>query len=161
VTTSPGPTPTTDAADADRPVVAVYGTLRRGECNHDLLSSATFLGLGTVEGTIRELPASATRAYPYPALVDSEPAAGGNVVVELYRLPDIASLHRLDALETYLPADEAGSEYVRREAAVHDGPARRAWVYRYSGDPLAMGESIAGGDWVTFRSVRTGGATDR
>jgi GntR family transcriptional regulator/MocR family aminotransferase len=139
------------ASAPERPVVAVYGTLRRGERNHALLRAADLLGLGAVAGRIHELPASASRTYAYPALVDDDAAAGGRVVVELYRLPDVALLDRLDELETYLPADEAHSEYVRREAAILDGPVDRAWVYRYCGDPRAMAAPIPSGDWQSFR----------
>jgi GntR family transcriptional regulator/MocR family aminotransferase len=139
---------------AERPVVAVYGTLRRGERNHRLLRAAEFLGTGTVAGQIRLLPASAIRAYAYPALIDDDPAGAGRVVVELYRLPGTALLDRLDELETYLPADEPHSEYVRREAEVLDHPVGRSWVYRYRGDPGAMAGPIPSGDWVAFRRSR-------
>jgi gamma-glutamylcyclotransferase (GGCT)/AIG2-like uncharacterized protein YtfP len=146
------------ATEPECPVVAVYGTLRRGERNHVMLRDAEFLGVATVAGGIHVLPASSSRAYAYPALVeegagvdDGDDAPDGHrVVVELYRLPDVALLDRLDELETFLPADEAHSEYLRREVAILDGPVGRAWVYRYSGDPGAMTAPIPSGDWLTF-----------
>src|SRR4029079_11575710 len=42
------------AGDEARPVIAVYGTLRRGERNHALLGTAAPLGSGTIPGRLRE-----------------------------------------------------------------------------------------------------------
>jgi len=132
-------------ADPSRPLVAVYGTLRRGERNHDLLAGAELIEQGTIRGAIHDMPANAERTYGYPALV-ADPAA--RVVVEIYRLPDVATLARLDALEAYDPADEEGSEYIRFETELLDGTVQRAWAYRYNADPAALGRRIASGDWV-------------
>lgn len=140
------------AVAANRPVVAVYGTLRRGQPNHGLVRDAEFLGMGSIAGALRDMPVTAARAYGYPALIDDE--SGGWVVVELYRLPDAALLGRLDELEAYRPDDEAGSEYIRREVDVRDGPVGRAWVYRFNGDPATTGDPIAEGDWVAFLRAR-------
>ncbi len=143
--------------DADRPVVAVYGTLRRGERNHGLMAGSTFLATATIAGALHDMPASDERDYGYPALVD-DPA--GRVVVELYRLPDGATLGRLDELEAYDPADQARSEYIRRPVDLRGAPVARAWVYVYAGDPATMGQRILGGDWTARQPESPAPTTD-
>jgi gamma-glutamylcyclotransferase (GGCT)/AIG2-like uncharacterized protein YtfP len=130
--------------------VAVYGTLRKGQRNHRLLDRATFLGVGQVVGALFDVPRSPYRAYAYPALME-EPA--GQVVVEIYELPDAGMLATLDALERFDPADEAGSQYVRRSLSVVEGPVSGAFAYVYNGPPGELGERIESGDWVAFAAT--------
>ncbi len=130
-------------------VLAVYGTLRRGESNDALLTGAEYLGEGWIVGRMREMPRTAAREYAYPSLILG---GSGEVVVELYDLIDPDLLAAVDRLEAFDPADAAGSEYVRTLVDVVDGPVGSAWVYAYNGRPEAMGEPIADGDWVAHRA---------
>jgi GntR family transcriptional regulator/MocR family aminotransferase len=138
-----------DAVDG-RPVVAVYGTLRRGERNHPLLGSSELLGSGSIGGRLFGLPGNGERPYGYPAFV---PGSDGRVVVEVYRLPNAALLGRLDELEAYDPRDEAGSEYLRRRVPVLEGPVHDAWVYPFAGTLPLTAEPIPSGDWLMVPGI--------
>ena len=130
-------------------VLAVYGTLRRGESNDSLLSGTDYLGEGRIIGRMREMPRTTAREYAYPSLVLD---GSGEVVVELYDLIDPDLLAAVDRLEAFDSADVAGSEYVRTLVDVVDGPVGSAWVYAYNRPLEAMGETIADGDWVAHRA---------
>jgi gamma-glutamylcyclotransferase (GGCT)/AIG2-like uncharacterized protein YtfP len=135
------------------PIIAVYGTLRRGEPNAALLSGARDLGVGRIVGRLHEMPRTDERAYAYPALILD---GAGEVIVELYELGDPAALAGVDALEAFDPDDDAGSEYVRRLIDIRDGPVATAWIYVYNGPAQAMGDLIRDGDWVAHRARTSG-----
>ncbi|XOZ32413.1 gamma-glutamylcyclotransferase family protein [Halomonadaceae bacterium KBTZ08] len=100
--------------------IAVYGTLKRGYRNHQLLMRARFLGtdhLSTI--VLHDLG-------PCPGAVE-RPSAG--VLVEVYEV-DERTFARVDALEGYNPQAPEHGDYTRRRMATRFGPA---WVYFYNG----------------------------
>jgi gamma-glutamylcyclotransferase (GGCT)/AIG2-like uncharacterized protein YtfP len=142
-------------------LLAVYGTLRRGDRNHHLLAGAQFRGTGLVAGRLFEVPMSSYRPYAYPALVVDEAQqahgalGGGRVEVEVVQLPDAAMLAALDELEAFDPDEPDGSEFVRRLVPlveftpVPGGPAlTQAEVFVYAGDPAQLGAAVPEGRWL-------------
>lgn len=99
--------------------VFVYGTLMRGEANHDYyLSNSWCKGRATVSGfKMYDIGA-------FPGIVPGE----GTVPGELYKV-DYETLQRLDYLEG------EGSLYIRRNVPVTMSTGERAfaWIYVYNG----------------------------
>ncbi|MGI5399059.1 gamma-glutamylcyclotransferase family protein [Streptomyces sp. CA-135486] len=128
----------------------VYGTLRPGECNHDLFLHGR---------TAAEAPAVLEDAvlyegpgYPYALL---EPG-GGTVVGEVVTAAPGEYgelLAVLDRLEEYLAPGHPRNLYERvaREVVRPDGTAIRAWVYVaapvVARELRAKGARIRSGDW--------------
>jgi gamma-glutamylcyclotransferase (GGCT)/AIG2-like uncharacterized protein YtfP len=108
--------------------VFVYGTLRRGETHHDLLTDAVLLGLHRTEPAYTMLDLGA-----YPGVV----AGGhGKILGEVYRVNSQA-LRRLDRLEDYPRL------FDRRLIKCRYG---RAWMYLYRGDGRER-RRVTSGDW--------------
>lgn len=121
--------------------IFVYGTLRRGFCNHHYLARAEFLGQAfTRDGFAMYVQAG------IPSLVRHQP--GEVTHGELYRV-DAATLADLDALEEH-------PRVYRRELApvvlAPDGREGAAWIYFAR---QIRGRRVATGD---FRRVAGPGA---
>jgi gamma-glutamylcyclotransferase (GGCT)/AIG2-like uncharacterized protein YtfP len=140
-----GPIATLTTPALDR--LFAYGTLMTGLSRRPLLGPAAVLeGRGRVHGALYDFG-------EYPGVVLD---GSGWVTGELYRIADLARrLPALDEAESYDPADEAGSLYLRRPAPVvlADGSSREAWVYVYNGPP-GRGPRIPSGDWRTHVAAR-------
>lgn len=94
-------------------LVAVYGTLKRGACNHRLLAGSCWMGPVLLSGLrLHDLG-------PYPMAVVCGDAAA-LVSAELYAV-SAAVLAELDVLEDH------PREYERQLFPLADG--RQAWVY--------------------------------
>ncbi|MEU0271986.1 gamma-glutamylcyclotransferase [Streptomyces sp. NPDC006307] len=140
----------------------VYGTLRPGEHNHDL-----FLRGRTAAEEPARLPGALLYDGPgYPYLVRD--AGPGEVTGELEEVAGelvsaapgeyAALLSVLDALEEYLGPGHPLNLYEREVCDVRrtrDGRMVRAWVY-VAAPAARLGRPIAGGDWLSRRSLEPG-----
>ncbi|MDJ0806895.1 MAG: gamma-glutamylcyclotransferase family protein [Gammaproteobacteria bacterium] len=117
-------------------LVFVYGTLRRGEVNHQLLQGAEFCGEHSTPAAYRMLHLGA-----YPGVVE-----GGSTPIhgEIYRI-NRKQLVQLDRLEAY-PA-----LYNRKLIPTDWG---RAWIYLYRGNRKTR-SLIHSGNWIG-RSKQSG-----
>ena len=127
-------------------LVAVYGTLRKGQSNNagtGLSENAEYLGSTTVKGVLFSLGG-------FPGLVQEyegvEPAA---VVVDVYELKNDKIGRRLDSLEGYSPDREYNDFYTRM--LVQDRAGQDMHIYYYMGD-VSMRRLIESGDWVEHRN---------
>ena len=120
-------------AVARTPLVAVYGTLKRGLRNHHWLEGAEFLGCDRLtSATLYDLG-------PYPG-AKPEPSRG--IEVEVFRV-DARQLADLDRLEDYRVRTPAAGLYDRAIYATAFGPA---WLYLYN-RPVAGHPAIRQGGW--------------
>ncbi|OQA87769.1 MAG: Gamma-L-glutamyl-butirosin B gamma-glutamyl cyclotransferase [bacterium ADurb.Bin236] len=106
--------------------VFVYGTLKRGQRNHDrFCGDALTIESAVTTGRLYQTP------YGFPAMFD---APDGQVFGEVMTFPDIEkTLERLDKLEGYRPGDSR-SHYLRIEKSVRIVGIERvvhAWTYTY------------------------------
>ncbi len=135
--------------------LVLYGTLRRGEPNFELLEledRLTFIRQVTFPGLMYDLG-------DYPAVVRS--ATGGTVVGELFALADESVLALLDDFELFRPEDaapydrdtERGSLYLRETIRIDEG---QAYVYLFNdpGGTLRTRPLIRSGDWLLHIASR-------
>ena len=125
--------------------VFVYGTLKRGQVNHDCLSGSTYLGRRRLIG------AQLHDRGPYPMTLLT---GGSDAVIhgELFRVSD-AGLRRLDQLEGY------PGFYDRSELRLSDSTT--AWVYHGTSEQVASYPVIPIGDWDTTPVLHYGSNLNR
>jgi gamma-glutamylcyclotransferase (GGCT)/AIG2-like uncharacterized protein YtfP len=111
-------------------LIFVYGTLRRGECNHYYLRNVPRLAMHRTAPRYTLLHLGS-----YPAAVVEGNTA---IVGELYPLNQTL-LKRLDRLEAY------PDEYIREPIPTSCGPA---WMYVYRHPAVPDTPVITNGDWL-------------
>ena len=116
-------------------LVFTYGTLLRGEANHDLLARARFVAEARTEPCFELFDLG-----PFPAM-----SAGGRTAVlgEVYAVDD-ATLARLDRLEGH------PSFYQRTRIRLDDG--REVQTYLMGRTKLRGRVLIPSGDWRAHRT---------
>ncbi|MDR6999193.1 gamma-glutamylcyclotransferase family protein [Neobacillus niacini] len=132
-----------------RHYVFVYGTLRKDDCNHNLLKNAACIANHCwTEGKLFD------SLHGYPFLVQSNDC---RVVGELY-LVDDAQLSDLDRLEDYYGYGK-DNLYDRVEQVVHtDTGNYHAFVYVLPDNKNSKNmKLIENGDWILYK-VLFGGA---
>lgn len=118
----------------------VYGTLKRGQSNHQLIAPAVLTAVpATIRGRLYDVG-------PFPALGPGDDVVHGELMtVASADLPRL--LATLDDLEGYEPADPAGSMYRRRiVAATVAGRELAAFAYFYNRPPVGL-RHLPGGTW--------------
>ncbi|GAC1408813.1 MAG: hypothetical protein NVSMB52_21630 [Chloroflexota bacterium] len=129
------------------PALFVYGTLKRGQSNHEILTPfIRAIEPAWIRGLLFDLG-------DFPALVEGEGKAWGDIVhVNHVDLPRLLGI--LDRLEGYHPEDEASSMYIRREVIVstHTQQDERAYAYFYNPHHPALPllsslQHLESGDW--------------
>lgn len=120
-------------------LVAVYGSLRRGMGNHDLLSNnrAEFLGEEVVPGY------NMISLHAYPAILNSENQEN-KITIEVFSV-DEDCFKRLDWLEGY------PTHYNRQLQETSHGDA---WIYFYDRDLSLSDDVVESGDWVEYYHER-------
>ncbi|GGX58004.1 gamma-glutamylcyclotransferase family protein [Saccharospirillum salsuginis] len=119
--------------------VVIYGSLKAGEHNHEVLKPARFLG----EDELTTL--ALYDLGPYPG-ARPEPSRG--VVVEVYAVPK-PRLVVLDRFEGYRPNAPNASLYWRETIETRFG---LAWVYLYN-QSVQGKPRIDAGEWSGWDSV--------
>ncbi|WP_404367000.1 gamma-glutamylcyclotransferase [Marinobacter sp.] len=116
-----------------RDLVAVYGTLKRGNSNHGLISDARFLGRDRLKSI---------RLYdlgPWPGAVAG---TSSGIDVEVYEVNE-QQMERMDEIEDYRPGSPESGLFIRRRFSSRYGDA---WVYLYQGSTLGR-RPIMRGSW--------------
>lgn len=129
--------PTPAIAVARTPLVAVYGTLKRGLRNHHWLDGAEFLGSDRLaEVTLYDLG-------PYPG---AKLAPSRGVEIEVFEV-NARLLAGLDRLEDYRPRQPRLGLYDRTVHTTAFGPA---WLYLYNPDVTGFAAIREGGWWPSY-----------
>lgn len=115
----------------------VYGTLLRGEPNHELLRGSSFLGETATASGFRLLDCGS-----YPGMVRA--AGAGSVCGELWEI-DEDTLRRVDELEGHPDL------FWRTRVRLVRGDA--AWAYLLTGAGARDGRALGSDDWRARRGA--------
>lgn len=106
--------------------IAVYGTLMRGFGAHRMMKDCTFVGVGTMKGTLYY------SGFPY---FISNSHEGNDCVCELYELPPSGTQELRGTLSRLDSYEGVPSHYTRELIGVScNGIEYTAWVYEPNAD---------------------------
>lgn len=128
----------------DTKLVAVYGTLRKGNGNHRVMGDSKFIGSGN---TVKQFTLTDYCGGGFPALDKTVPTH--NVSVEVYEVLDANTASRIDGLEGY------GFGFYDRsiiEVELSDGTVVEAWTYDIA-ECSSDCPTIDSGDWNEYKCV--------
>lgn len=130
-------------APATRARVFVYGSLKQGEINHDVMSRAN--GTFLTAATVRREDLTFVDFGHYPGVVQHADKGGQSTEIhgEIYEVP-AEGLGILDVLEGH------PSYYCRNKFSISadDGSAYRAWMYVLPpGEGYEEAPLVSGGNW--------------
>lgn len=121
--------------EAPKTQIFVYGTLRRGHCNHGALVSSTFVGPAFLQGQFR-----CVELGWFPGVQRTEKEQS-TIYGELYEDINMETLEYIDTIEGH------PSFYERRRLVVRTPEGKRkAWVYIHPGVDAAK-EDICEKGW--------------
>ncbi len=122
-------------------LIAVYGSLRRGQRANHYLNNDSFDYVGTdyVKGTL--FPVG---WFPGIQLFGDTP-----VVVDVYEILDENALDNIHHYEGYLPDNPMGSLFVPKQVTLINSQ-KEAMCYEYNGRFGAAGDIVEHGDWARY-----------
>ena len=113
------------------PRLGVYGTLRKGEGNHDFLRGCEYVGEKRLEGySLHD-----AGYFPYAVRED-----GSEITIEIYDVEDVIIDH-CDMLEGH-------PNHYRRTLVSVDGHPTFVYVAAQEEEVATFHEKIEGGDWM-------------
>lgn len=125
-------------------LIAVYGTLRKGESNHHVLKDSPFIKTTRLKGFVMY------GANSFPAVIRG--TKKDEITVEIYRVTDPAILKELDLLEGFDRANpmDQNSLYTIQEIYL-EGESEPIEMYTFDHHPAMVhqiGPQIKSGDWL-------------
>lgn len=126
-------------------LVAVYGTLMKGQPNHRWMMGA---GGEFIEDTLTDGRMHMVSLGAFPAISFHNPSEDNltQVKVELWQVDDDGLAH-LDVLEGY-------PKFYNRQLVMVNG--RQAWMYHLESRDAYLAPPIPHGDWNRYTEERTG-----
>jgi len=118
-----------------------YGTIRKSHAPSEIADAVRclrLLGKGTVRGKLYDLG-------DYPAAI-FEPQASTLIEGNVYEVPNVTLLNKLDAYEEFDPRNPADSLFIRKRRKVRlikNGEETLCWVYEYNGPISRELETVA------------------